>query len=181
MKTILKFGFGFSIIAIIGYLAFNIQSGIKKKAAIEAQRATLPDFQFATLQEANFSKKDLDLTQPTVIISFMPTCHFCQYEAKAVQENSAAFEKVNLLMVTSAPKAEASQFAEEYHLKDAPNVVLLTDEFRQFHATFGTSAVPSVFIYDKNQQLVKHFAGETKMEAIFKYLDKTSPISEKVE
>ncbi len=171
MKTILKLIVGCFLLGVIGYLITNIQAGIQKKAVIEERRNHLPDFQFATLEGANFTKSDLDLTQPTVIISFMPTCHFCQYEAKAVEEHSAAFEQVNLLMVTSAPEAEAIQFAEEYKLKDDPNVVILTDEFQQFQTTFGTSAVPSVFIYDKQQKLVKHFAGETKMEAIFKYIN----------
>lgn len=171
MKTMFKLIIGCTLLGVIGYLITNIQSGIQKKAAIEERRNNLPDFQFATLEGANFTKIDLDLTQPTVIISFMPTCHFCQYEAKAVKEHSTAFEKVNLLMVTSAPEAEALQFAEEYELKEDANVVLLTDEFHQFQAIFGTSAVPSVFIYDKQQQLVKHFTGETKMEAIFKYIN----------
>jgi len=177
MKTTLKLGFGLTLITIIGYLVINIQSGIKKKRAIETQRATLPEFQFTTLQATNFTKKDLNLSQPTIIISFMPTCHFCQYEAEAVKENSAAFEKVNLLMVTSASEPEVIRFAEEYQLKDDPNILLLTDEFHQFQAIFGISAVPSVFIYNKQQQLVKHFSGETKMEAIFKYLNIEAPIS----
>jgi peroxiredoxin len=171
MKTILKIIFGVCLLSIITYLITNIRSSLQKKASIEARRSQLPDFQFANLNGENITKADLNLAQPTVIISFMPTCHFCQYEAKAIKEQSTTFEEVNLLMVTSAPKKEALQFAEDYNLKEDPNILVLTDEFHQFQAIFGTVVVPAVFIYDKKQNLTKHFSGETKIEAILKYLE----------
>ncbi|MFN7118594.1 MAG: peroxiredoxin family protein [Saprospiraceae bacterium] len=153
------------------YLAFSIPRKLREQAQQQERVQALPAFQFGTLNNTFFSNDNLKSNQSALVIYFNPDCEHCQYEARAIRDSLHRFAAVNVLLVSDEPMERLQQFAQEYDLADQPNIHILYDEKRQFKALFGTSMVPSIFIYNREQQLVKHFKGETKIEAILKYLD----------
>lgn len=66
-------------------------------------------------------------------------------------------------MVTIADSTSVAKFNQDYHLNTLSNIVLLRDTKFQFYKIFGTTTVPSFFIYE-HQKLVKKIIGETKIE-----------------
>jgi peroxiredoxin len=153
------------------YLASTIPHKLRKQAQRQERVQALPAFQFMGLDSVAFGSVQLSVGQPAVIIYFNPDCEHCQYEARAIRDSLHRFAATNVLLVSDEPLERLKQFAKEYDLTNQPNVHILYDRDRRFKDLFGTNMVPSIFIYNQKQKLVKHYKGETKIEAILKYLD----------
>lgn len=72
-------------------------------------------------------------------------------------------------MVSFNTIADIKKFALQYGL-NYPNITFLQDPKLQFSTWFGKTSVPAVYIYNAQHKLVKEYHGETKIEAIIKYL-----------
>ncbi len=152
---------------IVLFVALMI-SGIvtKAKQQNEVKTLNLSDlFTFSTISDS-FS---FNMKHPTLLIYFNPDCEHCQYEARAIRDSLHRFAATNVLLVSDESVERLREFAKEYDLVNQPNIHILYDRDRKFKDLFGTSMVPSIFIYNQQQELVKHYKGETKIEAILKY------------
>lgn len=119
---------------------------------------------FTSLSNGIFSNKDLPNTNSKIIINyFSPTCEHCQYMATSFLKNKEKLKDVTIIMVTIADSNSIAKFNDDYKLNTLPHIILLRDPKFQFENTFGTSTVPSFFIYNEGK-LVKKIIGETKMD-----------------
>ena len=116
-------------------------------------------------------RKEGKSARQTVLLHFMPDCHFCQNEAAALRDNLSAFDRVRLLMISGADREAVKTFAAEYGLAGRANIQFFLDPQQQFAGLFGTQAVPAIFIYDERGHLIKRYRGETKIEAILQHLN----------
>jgi thiol-disulfide isomerase/thioredoxin len=107
---------------------------------------------------------------PTVVLFFHPECEHCQYEAKIITEKQKEFMGVNLWWISFADSTIIRTFSKKYGLDDIPNSYVAHLSAEKITQTFGSNTIPHIFIYNKEQVLQKHFKGETKVEAILKYL-----------
>lgn len=153
------------------YLASTIPRKLREQAQQQERVQVLPTFQFMTLDSVTFSNAALSTKQSSVIIYFNPDCEHCQYEAHVIRDSLHRFAATTVLLVSDEPMERLEEFAAQYDLANQPNIHILYDHDRRFKDLFGTSMVPSIFIYNQKQELVKHYKGETKIEAILKYLD----------
>ena len=112
-----------------------------------------------------------DYNKSSLVIYFNPDCEHCQYEARAIRDSLHRFAQTNIILISDEPAARLESFGEKYDLLNRPNVHILYDANGDFKQLFGTNSVPSIFIYNQERELVKHFKGETKIEAILKYMD----------
>ncbi len=167
----LKFVLPILLIGIIATLLFRIISIANTKQELIENYQKLPALHFYDLKGGAFMQVELKQGTATVIIYFNTECEHCQYEAEAIRENIEDFEEAAVLMISDESREILQSFAEEYQLSGLPNLHVLADEQNRFKELFGTSMVPSIFIYDKDQKLIKHFKGETKTEAILNYLN----------
>jgi thiol-disulfide isomerase/thioredoxin len=152
------------IITLATYLVYRVFATIQQKKAVEKNTAILPVFSFRTLNNKTFSHTDLENANDKIIFNhFSPTCEHCQYMAKSFLANKDKLKDVTILMVTIADSTSVAKFSNEYQLATMPNIILLRDTKYQFEKTFGTSVVPSFFIY-QNTKLVKKIIGETKID-----------------
>lgn len=60
--------------------------------------------------------------------------------------------------------------SEDFGLAGLTNIHFTKINARDVFDTFGSVSVPHVFIYGKDSKLIKEFKGETKVEAILKYI-----------
>ena len=171
MKKLIAILFLIAILCTSAYLGNSILKNFERKKQVETDTKSLPIINFENLEGSKFYTQDLDLNKPSLILYFNPDCEHCQYEARAIRDSLPRFAEVNVLLISDEPIARLQAFAKEYDLAAQPNIHILYDGERNFKALFGTSLVPSIFIYNRQQQLVKQFKGETKMEAILKYLE----------
>jgi thiol-disulfide isomerase/thioredoxin len=109
------------------------------------------------------------LNEPSVVIAFQPDCEHCQYEAKNIKDKSAELRGVNIAFLTSASDSLAKKFADDYGLNTQLSVRVFGNQ-KILLDSLGVKTIPTVFIYNKDKQLVKRFDGETKIEAILKYI-----------
>lgn len=133
----------------------------KTKAKQIALIATLPVYSHV---------KELRKNTPSVFIAFHPECEHCQYEAKDIHERHTDLENVNVVMFTVAKDSMTKAFSKQYGLDSLKNVHVIADTTREMEKIFDVKTIPTVFIYNAQNQLVKRYNGETKIEAILKYV-----------
>jgi peroxiredoxin len=169
MRKLVKYLVGFVLLLTAGWLiAHTLYTYRAKKVATEKIQ-TLQHGCFESLHGGQICLDGFNPNLPTVILYFHPECEHCQYEATEIERQSDRFSNANLILITpddSIKRVEA--FAGKYKLWQVDNLVILFDRKGQFKNQFGTSVVPSVFIYGSNKQLLKQFVGEVKMEAVLK-------------
>ncbi|NJN34079.1 MAG: hypothetical protein HC817_07345 [Saprospiraceae bacterium] len=71
-------------------------------------------------------------------------------------------------MFTSEKDSLIKVFTHSYGLDTLKNVQVISDENDELYKFFQVKSYPSVFIYNKERQLVKQYKGETKIDAILK-------------
>jgi|GEM_PF-2321268 len=172
MRKLVKYLVGFVLLLTAGWLiAHTLYTYRAKKVATEKIQ-TLQHGCFESLHGGQICVDGFNPNQSTVILYFHPECEHCQYEANEIGRQPERFAKANMILITpvdSTKRIEA--FADQYKLWQVDNLVILLDRKGQFKKEFGTSVVPSVFIYGANKRLLKQFVGEVKMEAVLKIID----------
>jgi thiol-disulfide isomerase/thioredoxin len=108
--------------------------------------------------------------KPTAIIYFNTECDHCQYEATQIQQNIVQFKDSQILMLSIEPLANIRRFIKTYKLEGFSNLQVGQITGKNAVETFGFKSVPHILIYNDENQLVKEYKGETKIEAILKYL-----------
>lgn len=145
---------------------------IRKDQETERQKvliATLPIFNYRNIKGDFIGNNQLKTSTPSVFIAFHPECEHCQYEAKSINEKQKALENTNIVLFTEANDSLTKAFSKTYGLDTLKNVHVLTDSTNELRRLFDIKTLPTIFIYNAQNQLVKRFNGETKIEAILKY------------
>lgn len=163
----------FSVLALLvllsgglGYLTFG---KIQHRRQVETTLQTLPNIQGWSMDSA-FVQYQPASNRPTVVIYFNSECHICQYEAQEIRDNEAALQNADLLMLSSENLSAIQAFVRQYQLDKRANIQAMQLDPVAITQTFGAVSVPSIFIYDTHRQLVKHYRGETKLDAILRHL-----------
>jgi len=170
MKKQITYSILFVIVSLIGYMIYSTVSKVKTKKVVEEKLSTLQDLPLLNIDGLTFRKGNLKANTATIILYFNSECKHCQYEAESISQNAAKFEHANLLWVSYETIPSISQFAKSYNLLNYPNIYFTKIDHEDVYQTFGSVTIPHIFIYDKNSILVKEYKGETKMEALLKYL-----------
>lgn len=124
------------------------------------------------LEQIDGSKNDLQsiATKPTIIFFFNTTCEHCQNEAKDIIKYSNKFTNTNVLWLSIEPIGELLKFEEKYKIQESiSSLTIAKVAIKDVANHFNVVTNPTILIY-KEQKLIKKFEGETKIEAILKYL-----------
>ena len=157
---------------IVSLLLVRTYQSYKTKKESGAKIQTLQHCSFESVNGGQTWIDGFNPGQPTVIIYFHPECEHCQYEALEIGKDAERFAKANMILITpddSTKRVEA--FAIKYRLWEVDNLVILVDRKNQFKNQFGTSVIPSVFIYGSNKKLLKMYKGEVQMKAIIQIIE----------
>ena len=166
MQKVLKYLITIVVFGGLLFLASRTWKSYQAKKEIEYRIQTLQHCSFKTLTGKEIYLDQFDSTQPTIIIYFHPDCEHCQYEAKEIGFHASELIIANMVMITPDDSIQRiEKFAAINHLWELNNFELLRDTKQAFKKYFGTAKVPSIFIY-KNDQLLKKYSGETKIDAI---------------
>lgn len=156
------------LLAGLGYLVAGIVKTNKLKKAATANTQVLPRLDLIQLNGKHFVNDSLQAGLPIIVYYYSPDCEHCQYEAGEIQKKLSQFQRATFVLVSTADSAAIAAFAHQYGLASLPHFHFLRDVNGAFYRTFGTTVVPSFFVYNEQQQLVQKFSGETKIEAIIK-------------
>ncbi|OWK70100.1 peroxiredoxin [Pedobacter sp. AJM] len=171
MKKKIILAIGILAFCLAGLLAFKILEKYNNNKVIANQKQLLPAFQFYGQNLKKFSATQLQPDVPVCIFYYNADCEHCDYEAKEIRKHIRAFEKVQVVMVSTNMPEQTAQFINTHQLNNYAFITWLYDKEYNFYKWFGKSVTPSVYIYNKQRQLVKEYTGEVKVSAVLKYLD----------
>jgi thioredoxin-related protein len=170
MKTIFKY---FVILLVLSALTVLIYKTIVKlnyKEAVKERITTLPGMRMLTADSISFSIANLVNDKYLVLVWYNTGCEHCQYEAQEFRKNPGSYGLTQILLVSGEPLSDIRKFGKAYGVDTLQYLKLMHCDFQAFFNTFGTTSVPSIFIYSPDGRLLKQYNGETKLEAITKYL-----------
>ncbi len=168
MRNIIKWVLVILILCAIGWMANASFKKVQVSKSVKEKLNTLPVFSLVTLDSSSLESTAL-AAGSLVLIYFNSECDHCQYEAQDIKNNIKAFSKATLVFMSSEPLAKIQAFAGTSGLSDQTNISFTKITSNDAFTSFGTLAVPHVFIYGPDKILRKEFKGETKAEAILKY------------
>ena len=158
-----------SVLGAIGWLFLKSYKGIhaKKKAAQQVQ--TLPAAAFLSLDSTFVPIKNTQ--RPTAIFYFDPHCEHCQQEAATLVKEAQQFKDVQVYWLSSASLADLRTFEVQYGLQKKLSMLQIGQISAEVaDKQFGFRTVPTILLYNQAGTLTKKYVGETKTEAILKYL-----------
>lgn len=114
---------------------------------------SLPAFQIRMLDSHTiFNTFNIPKGKPTVLIMFSPDCDHCDQLSKMITDSIAAFDKINLYLLSPMPLYQIKQFALKNGLIKYKQIKVGQD-FSYFMASFfKTDTVPFIVVYDKEKQ-----------------------------
>lgn len=157
--------FGFSL-----FLAYKTVIKYYQNRKIIQNRQHLPSFSFYDLTRRPFAANKLKRGVPVCIIYYNSECEHCQKEAIEIRKNIDALKGTQIIMVSTNAPETTKLFIKDHRLEKTDFIWLFDKDFC-FAQWFGNSLVPSVFIYDSHQTLIKEYVGEVKIEAILENLN----------
>lgn len=157
--------------SLLTLLVEQVISSISEKKELTEQISRVPNIQAFNLDSTAFKLSTIKADQPSIFIHFNSTCHVCQYEAKELVQQLDKFVKCNIIMLSEESIETIQEFGEKYQLLNKHNIQLLKTEENAFFRSFGSANLPDIFIYNAENKLVKHYVGETKIEALLKIIE----------
>jgi thiol-disulfide isomerase/thioredoxin len=143
---------------------------IQNVKARDAKLNTLPNLKLFTLDSVLFDVTST--TKPIVLIHFNSDCEHCQYEVSSIQGLARRFEDVELIFFSTETITAIRQFALTFELIKYSNIHFTKVDVKNIIEAIGSNSLsaPHIFIYGPDKKLRKEFRGETKPEAILKYI-----------
>lgn len=155
---------------VFGYFFFVILFSESIKVNGQKTPDSLPEFSFPGLNEELVRSSSFDNGRSLILFYFDPTCSHCEKQAEWVSEAMEQFQTVDLFWLAWEENETIPDFKEKYFPLDE-NVFFAKDVDYSFDSLFGFSQIPSVFVFDGNNNLLKKFKNETKVEKLLRVLD----------
>jgi thiol-disulfide isomerase/thioredoxin len=146
----------------------TIRTNNHKKQVLE-QLKIIPTFETYNMDSLKVSHTEFN-NKPTVIVYFNTECEHCQYEATQIVKYQDKFKDINLYMLSAENIAQIKAFAHKMGLDKISNLEMGKITVKESFEVFAFTSIPDILIYNASGELQKHFKGETKIEAILKYL-----------
>src|SRR5438309_4922017 len=125
---------------------------------------TIPSFTIQTPDSSWFSKSNLQPKKPTLILYFSPDCGHCQMETEELLSKMKEFPNLQIVMITSRPFEDMSNFATHYMIKRFPSIRIGTDPARLVTRFYDVKFTPFSALYDKKGKLMKVYEIGINME-----------------
>jgi len=159
------------MLTIVCFLVFKINQKYTKNKLAETLRKSMPAFVLYDQNLKPFSAtRQVKPGVSVCVFYYDADCDHCQYEATQIGNHIADFKNMQIFMVSTNPPAATKIFSSSYKLAQYPFITWLYDKDYNFYNWFGQAVTPSVYIYNKEHQLIKAYTGEVKIEALVKYL-----------
>lgn len=158
-----------SVVGIVVWLMLQSYQTLQRKKEATAKMQQLPTVALNALDSTVISLSQKG--RPTVLFYFDPHCEHCQQEAEQLKKQPRAFENVQLFWLSTERLWVLRAFEKKYALQHTiPSLIIAQISPQAADTQFGFRTVPTILIYNAEGNLVKKYVGETKMEAIVKYL-----------
>ena len=162
------------IICLLGIsllLIIKTVNRIDNKKQIEKNVSTLPELIITSVDNCKINITSIVNDKPLILIAFNTECDMCHNEIQSILDNINRFDKYKIVMISSEPIDSIINFQKKYKLDNFSNISLGNIDDIYAYQELGIEIIPQIFIYNSNKKLLKVYKGETKLDAILKYLD----------
>lgn len=126
----------------------------------------IPSFKIKMPNGTWFSKTNLQQKKPTLILYFSPDCGHCQLETEELLSKMKAFNNLQIVMVTSRPFEDMTNFADHYKIGRFPAIKIGADTARVVTRFYDVKFTPFSALYNKKGMLVKVYEKGIDMEEL---------------
>lgn len=169
MRSIVLWSLSILLVCAVAWMANKTVRKIKAKKQATEKVSALHNLPLFTLDSTRYVFQNN--AQPLAIIFFNSECEHCQYEMREINQKQSLFLNKKLILLSSENISTIIKASEDFGLAHyLPNIHFAKINDEDVFSTFGSVSVPHIFIYDEDGRLIKEFKGETKVEAIAKYL-----------
>ncbi|MFM9840540.1 MAG: peroxiredoxin family protein [Cyclobacteriaceae bacterium] len=168
MRNILLWCLSISFVLLVAWMGNKTVAKLRAVDRAKGKIASLKSLPIVSMDSSIYELPKQ--AKPVIIILFNTSCEHCQYEATEIKKSISSFQKASILMVSSEPIKIIKAFSVQYGLDNEPSVTFAKINRDDVFETFGSVSIPHIFIYGKDHRLIKEFKGETKIEAILKYI-----------
>jgi len=162
------------IICLAGLSLFLIVKTFNKiegKKQISENISRLPDLKITTPDLNNIKINTISNHKYLILIAFNTTCDICHHEIKSILDNIEKFDGVKIAMLSSEPMDSIIKFQKKYELNKYSSILLGQVNDVYASQVLGVEIIPQIFIYNSEKKLIKVYKGETRLEAILKYIN----------
>lgn len=122
-----------------------------------SQVKKIPEFSFLRMDNgSSFTQKNIGPGKKTFFIFFDTECPHCMQAITEYNENERSMNNINMIMITRDPKNDVVPFLKNFGPKliIKKNVTVLADKNNQFIARFLPRKFPSMFLFNKDNDLM---------------------------
>jgi thiol-disulfide isomerase/thioredoxin len=161
-----------AVVSVLAFLGYKIATKTAAKKEVAARLETIPEFNFTTIDNKEFTNSNLEIDKNTIFIYFNSTCDFCQHEAQSISDNLNSFKNTQLVFISNESKDIIQSFAENYQLHNKNQITFLYDSLDTFSTQFDATSIPYLLIYDKDKKFIKKHKGQLNASGILNYINK---------
>jgi peroxiredoxin len=152
------------------FLIIETFNKIENKKRVVEKIARLPELMLTSIDSSKVNVDSIYNNKFLVLIVFNTTCDICQHEIVDLLESINKFSKAKIVLISTESIDSIIKFNLKYELNRYPNILLGHVNDLYVSQVLGVEIIPQIFIYDPDKNLIKVYKGETKLEAITKYL-----------
>jgi thiol-disulfide isomerase/thioredoxin len=140
---------------------------------IGSAQAQIPYFSFKDLSGKAFTRDQLKLDQPVMIMLFDPYCDHCEKQASWIAAAAGRMKHVQFVFVTLETDTEAVRSFKNrfYGNANLPALHFLQDTEYKFEQYFGyTQDAINIYLYKPGVKGLKYFGSEQPVDVLLQYL-----------
>jgi thioredoxin-related protein len=161
----------FFVITAVGLSWVLTYQEYGKLNEIKQNYQTLPEFDFYSFDSDELIPAKFKEGMNTMILFFEPDCDYCLFELKALKKDIGKFKNTQIALISSASIDSLRQYKKQYDFSFIPNVNMYYADESQLINNFRNFIVPSIYIYNTNNELIEEFIGYTKMSELINSLE----------
>ena len=156
-----------ALLCCTSFMIYLIIERVNHKRLTRHELQNLDNFPLFDFDSTRFY---LSSNRKTIVVYFDSGCEHCQHELKQIFINKNSFRDSDIILMSSELISTIKQFAERNCPRDLANIRFTKINQGEAYETFGSLAVPQIFIYGADGTLIKEFKGETKIDVVLQYL-----------
>ncbi len=162
LKTLL-IGFSLTVTTVAAYL---LQHKISERNVKTEKLKSLPEFGIEeVLMKKIFTDNQLRAKDFKYIIFFNTECDHCLQEIKEIENGIKAFGNSMFLFISNEEEEKLQRFAASLNFNAFP-FLLGRDADLKINNLFDVKGLPSIYIYNNKNALIRKFVGEIKIQKL---------------
>ena len=149
-RVIVMAAFLILVITVLTFVFYKYQT---KQQNYEKYK-TVPTFVFESLYNQTQSTSDIPRYKGYVIQIFNPGCEACNEEANNYSKHNDSLQNICFIMLSSDSIHKIKDFALKHQLYNTDNFFFGHIDAKEFERNFGSTPIPSLFIYDADRKLI---------------------------